>query len=264
MSNIAAPPEIFVLSRPRFEKGHQVFLDKLGASWISTDATDAERLIEFAGRLCYLSFGPNQYSVGTHAFIRRLIEHGHESVLEHAVWSFLLTGVSRSFSHQLVRHRVGFSFSQISQQYHDEGEFELVMPGDIDAVPGARGALSQLGEAARDVYVALAESVRRAELLGGAIPRERMRAFRSFARSVLPNATETKLVVTANARALRHFLKLRGTVEGDLEMRIVSTRILAAIAPDAPTVFADFALETSRHDHQPILRLLSPEEYGGP
>jgi thymidylate synthase (FAD) len=265
MPKTASPPEILILSRPRFDNSHRLFLKRLDASWeFSPDATEAERLIEFAGRVCYLAFGPKQHTKGTAAFIHKLIRHGHDSVLEHAVWSFLLTGVSRSFSHQMVRHRVGFSFSQLSQQYHDESGFELVMPADIDAIPGARATLDRLGEAARDAYTEITEEIRQTTHLASAEQRERLRAFRSLARSVLPNATETKLVVTANARALRHFFKLRGTVEGDLEMRVVSALMLAAIAPDAPSVFSDFTIETSAHDGSPILRLLPTDGRGEP
>ncbi len=252
---------VWILARPHFDVAHAEFLHARGLEWtVSSDATDAERLIEFAGRLCYMSFGRNQYTIGTSRYIRHLIAQGHESVIEHAVWSFLLTGISRSFSHQLVRHRVGFSFSQLSQQYHDEHGFELVLPPDIDGIPGARSAIETTAEAARKAYAALIALASEADHLSEVGRRERLRAHRSLARSVLPNATETKLVVTANARALRHFFRLRGTIEGDLEMRLVAAELLAAIAPDAPSVFSDFDCVTNPADGYPILRFVSDGE----
>src|SRR5579864_6542610 len=113
---------IFLLARPQFGQSYQHFLDEFlpedQRQWRQNDsATAAERLVEFAGRVCYMSFGSRQSSGTTAEYIRRLIRNGHDSVLEHASWTILVSGVSRAFTHQLVRHRAGFSFSQLSQQY---------------------------------------------------------------------------------------------------------------------------------------------------
>ena len=122
------------ISHPSFDQG--VFLDFLnenGLTWIQKgNATEAEHLVEASGRLCYMSFGEqNQSPRNTNEYIMNLIVQGHESVLEHLNWTFLITGVSRAFTHQLVRHRAGFSYSQLSQQYHDESEAEFVVPIEV-------------------------------------------------------------------------------------------------------------------------------------
>src|SRR5262249_24968483 len=92
----------------------------------SPGARAAEEIVEGAGRVCYLSFGTRQAPRTNSEYISHLIAMGHESVLEHVTWGFVLTGVSRAFTHQMVRHRVGFAFSQLSQQYHDERDATFV------------------------------------------------------------------------------------------------------------------------------------------
>jgi thymidylate synthase (FAD) len=183
---------------------------------------------------------------------------GHESVLEHAVWTFVIVGVSRAFSHQLVRHRVGFAFSQLSQQYHDENHAKFVFPEELQNRPIAAEkwlhAVQEAKTAYEDILEAIdADSAIHSDVAG----KERRRAVRSAARSVLPNATETKIVVTANARALRHFLRIRGEIIGDLEMRRVSTLLLNLMMAEAPSMFGDFEL-SNLPDGTPIVRSRQP------
>jgi thymidylate synthase (FAD) len=215
---------------------------------VDASATDAERLIEFAGRICYLSFGERQSPRSNRDYIVNLISQGHDSVLEHASWTFLITNISRALSHQIVRHRIGFSYSQLSQQYVDHSDLQFVVPSGVEENSELRHALDAYLDTAKRLY---------GELLAQSAPtndREGLRAKRSLARTVLPNATETKLVVTANARALRHFLKVRGSTEGDLEMRSLCAALLAALKKEAPSVFMDF--ETFVHsDEGPIVRM---------
>jgi len=233
-------PKLYVLSRPNFEEeGWRRFLGERDLPpWIENEpGTPAERLIEFAGRICYMSFGRRQFRKTSGVYIANLIASGHESVLEHANWSFLLADVSRAFTHQLVRHRVGFSFSQLSQQYHDETAAEFVEPPGLSAT--ALHAWQEATEAARRAYRTILEQAGLAEASHG---KETTRALRSAARSVLPNATATVIAVTANARALRHFLRLRGALEGDIEMRLVSRLIYDLLLSDAPILVGDFSL----------------------
>src|SRR5450759_2970701 len=131
---------VYLLARPHFDEAYQKFLEDFlpegkhhGCE--AEGPTALERLVEFAGRICYMSFGSNQ-APGTNAeYIRKLIRNKHESVLEHAAWTVLISGVSRAFTHQLVRQRVGFAFSQLSQQYHDESNIRFVVPPGIDQIP---------------------------------------------------------------------------------------------------------------------------------
>lgn len=238
-----------MLSGPQFDRAHQAFLDDFlppgEASWKdSGTATPAERLVEFSGRVCYMSFGSRQSGKSNAEYIQNLIRNRHESVLEHAVWSFVITGVSRAFTHQLVRHRVGFAFSQLSQQYHDESEARFVRPAGIEKASEAATAWEKAIDEASSAYKKILKALELADKATSSKPqKETMRALRSAARSVLPNATETAVVVTANARALRHFFNLRGGIVGDAEMRCVAAALLNLIRPEAPALFSDFSVE---------------------
>ena len=202
---ISFGPEIRILSRPSFSK--EVVFNFLENADISgweyeSAATPAELLTEVAGRFCYMSFGERQHTKDTNSYIANLIRSKHDSVLEHASWTFLLSGVSRSFTHQLVRHRVGFSYSQLSQQYHDERDVKFVVPHEISGDPEEiekwvrplikirneySRILLDLSDAGKSYYPMSMEQ------------REILRAKRSAARSVLPNCTETTIVFSANA-----------------------------------------------------------------
>lgn len=248
--------EIYVLSRPHFEQEtFRSFLQDVETSWQATsEANEAENIVEVAGRVCYMSFGEQQSPRTNSEYIRNLIAMGHESVLEHVNWTFLITGVSRAFTHQLVRHRTGFAFSQLSQQYHDEVDATFVEPGQLHRFPQALKAWQEAMKVARNSYREILDTLEKDEatLLGGLSQKEARRAIRSAARSVLPNATETKIIVTANARALRHFLDVRGSIPGDEEMRCLSYKLLQALKNDAPAIFCDFRIETLS-DGSPIV-----------
>ena len=247
---------IHLIARPCFDvETFLSFLRDQDTSWTrSPRATEAEEIVEVSGRLCYMSFGDHQSPKQNGEYIAHLIRLGHESVLEHVSWTFLLTGVSRAFTHQLVRHRVGFAFSQLSQQYHDEAEAEFVEPRELQKFPEAQAAWRNAMLASRQAYQTIAKILgqmeREPEWRG--LRKEARRAIRSAARSVLPNATETKIVVTANARALRHFLKVRGSIVGDVEMRQVAAGLLRHLAVEALSLFADFSIQRME-DGSPIV-----------
>lgn len=246
-------PTLRIVARPSFDEDELVaFLAANDLSWRpSENASDGEDLIEVAGRLCYLSFGDRQSPKTNAQYIRHLIAHGHESVLEHATWSFALAGVSRGFSHQLTRHRVGFAFSQLSQQYYDHREAPAVMPPVLRRLPAAAARWREAVARSRQSYAELLDLLEEAP--EDIPPRERLRLVRTAARTVLPEATETKLLFSANARALRHFLVTRGTIEGDEEMRLVAAALLRLMQQEAPSLFADFSIE-ELGDGLPVLR----------
>jgi len=271
-SGVVSPgPRLYLLSRPALDRREIArFSRDEGLGWKQTrGAAEAERLIEFAGRICYMSFGKLQSRKSNRDYIRRLIDQEHESVLEHASWTFLLTGVSRAFTHQMVRHRVGFSFSQLSQQYHDEATAKFVMPAELKGESPAESA----GAAAevRGLWLRIIEELQRdyqsitdeleSEYLrshpthkaGKRLPKEVLRSIRSVARSLLPNATGTKLVFSANGRSLRHFLDLRGAILGDLEMRAVSALIYTRLLREAPALLCDFEMIV-HEDGYPLIR----------
>jgi thymidylate synthase (FAD) len=253
-------PRIHLVSRPSFDVDEFLrFLNDHGLTWSRTaGASAAEEAVEAAGRLCYMSFGTRQSARSNSEYIDNLIREGHESVLEHASWSFVLTGVSRSFTHQFVRHRVGFAFSQLSQQYYDQSETAAVEPRFLGVSQEAAAKWRQAVESSQQAYRDILRLLEESDTENPLIPhqeRERRRAIRSAARSVLPEATESKVFFTANARAIRDFLALRGCILGDEEMRVVCAALLECIRREAPSLFKDFVIEDV--DGLPVVRQVS-------
>ena len=192
---IFTEPRVSLLARPSFLEP-----DHLKVEWLG-ESTDGERLAEFAGRLCYMS-QKNPAKRATRDYLENIKKQGHGSVLEHANYSLLLEGVSRSLTHELVRHRAGFAYSQLSQRYVDESEANFVVPPAIIGDATLEGQWKKQIEEAQRSYVALVEQLmERYSWVADKVHRRKMA--REAARGVLPNSTETKIVVTANARAWR-------------------------------------------------------------
>jgi thymidylate synthase (FAD) len=231
---IFTEPRITVLSRPSFsEPAH------LPVHWLG-ESTDGERLSEFAGRLCYMS-QKNPANRPTREYLENIKKQGHGSVLEHANYSLLLEGVSRSLTHELVRHRAGFAYSQLSQRYVDESEAHFVVPPAIVGDVKLEAAWNEQMDAAQKSYVALVESLmERYAWVGDKVHRRKMA--REAARGVLPNSTETKIVVTGNARAWRTMLELRSSEGAELEIRRCAVEIIRILSGEAPGFFSDFEI----------------------
>ncbi len=231
---IFSEPRITLLARPSFTEP-----EHLPVKWLG-ESTDGERLSEFAGRLCYMS-QKNPASRPTREYLENIKKQGHGSVLEHANYSLLLEGVSRSLTHELVRHRAGFAYSQLSQRYVDESEANFVMPPAIIGDEALESRWREQMEAAQQSYVALVESLmQRYAWVGDKIHRRKMA--REAARGVLPNSTETKIVVTGNARAWRTMLELRTSEGAELEIRRCAVEILRVLQGEAPGFFSDFEI----------------------
>jgi thymidylate synthase (FAD) len=244
-------PKIFILARSAISTETEEIYAYFGTPEPPMNsAPSVERIVEIAGRTCYLSFH-NPSGKSTADYNENLIRHNHESVLEHASWTFILAGVSRAFTHQLVRHRIGFSFSQLSQQYVDHRSTRFVIPAELLKDPELLLVWKKSVLAQRDIYIDLVESSNSTAKNLNA--KERIRSVRSVARSILPNCTEAAIAVTGNARAWRHFLELRGSTEGDIEMRRVSALLLSTLKNEAPSLFFDFT-QTSLGDGWPIVK----------
>lgn len=237
---IIREPTVYLLGRQtvddreleRFLRDHDV------QGWETDTEVAAEKLCEVAGRVCYMSFARPRPG-GNRAYIERLLSVRHGSVLEHAVWNFLITGVSRSFSHELVRHRAGFGYSQLSQRYVDESVAEYVEPGCIADDPRLHEIWERAIGACHEAYCQLVEALMQ-KFAGVPDGTLRRKLARQAARSVLPNATETKVFVTANARAWRHFLELRCNEHAEVEIRIVAGKIYEHLVREAPHLFGDY------------------------
>jgi len=189
---------------------------------------DAEKLIETIGRVAYQSFD-KQIEGSEKKFIRMLIKRGHESVLEHASATVRIKGVSRALTHQLVRHRL-CSFTQKSQRWVSESDFTYITPNSIKKHPETYVIYNSLMNTIRDTYNVLVKS---------GIPKE-------DARFILPNATSTEIVITANFREWRHILRLRGARQAQWEIRKLAIKILELLKEYAPTVFGDLVVSKEK------------------
>ena len=208
-----------------------------------TDADGGQALAEFAGRACYQSWSkPNPATASTAAYLRHILEVGHLSVLEHGSVTFYLTGISRSLTHELIRHR-HFSYSQLSQRYVPERDAAMVEPAVIAEDPELHAAFVEAGEAALASYTRLLEGLEKKFADVDNVTSRRKQA-RQAARAVLPNATETRLVVTGNYRAMRHFVAMRASEHADVEIRELAVAMLRELQRVAPNAFADFEVST--------------------
>jgi thymidylate synthase (FAD) len=235
-------PSVYVMSRQVVDPSEMDrFLADHGVTWQSDTEVAAEVITETAGRCCYMSFARPRPG-GNAAYLAHIKEVGHGSVLEHAVWSLLVTNVSRAFTHEMVRHRAGFGYSQLSQRYVDESVAEYVEPDVIGNDPELHRIWLDAVEHAHKAYVALSERLL-TKFADDPDKTARRKKAREAARSVLPNATETKLFMTGNARAFRHFLEMRGSRFADPEIRKVANRVLDVLAKESPNLFGDYRRE---------------------
>ncbi len=218
---------------------HTTFTPPADVDW-STDADGGQALVEFAGRACYQSWHkPNPATATNAGYLRHLVEVGHLSVLEHATATFYVTGVSRSLTHELIRHR-HLSYSQLSQRYVPETDAAVVEPAVIAADPELHAVFVEAADAAARAYERLRTGLE--ARLGAADGPDTLRRkqARQAARAVLPNATETRLVVTGNYRAWRHFVAMRATEHADVEIRALAVECLRQLQREVPNVFGDF------------------------
>jgi len=228
-------PQVRVIAWTHFEPPEDV-------PW-SADADGGQALAEFAGRACYQSWNKPNPSTATNAgYLAHILEVGHLSVLEHGTVTMYFTGVSRSFTHELIRHR-HFSYSQLSQRYVPERNAAMVEPDVIAEDPELHKKFVEATEASVRAYTELLEGLER-RFAGEPSATLRRKQARQAARAVLPNATETRIVVTGNYRAWRHFVAMRATEHADVEIRELAVECLRRLQEVSPNVFADFTIST--------------------
>lgn len=211
---------------------------------------DPERTVACAAKLCYAAADIDTVMEGlteekTSSFINMLSELGHESPVEHASFTFGIEGVSRSLLAQLTRHRLA-SYSVQSQRYVREDAFAFVTPPQIAQNPEAQALFDEAMRSAQDYYdriAALLKADHTARLAAAGVPeqdavRQAEKLAIEDARFVLPNACDTKLVVTMNARSLLNFFSHRCCNRAQWEIREVADRMLALVSEVAPALFA--------------------------
>lgn len=208
---------------------------------------EPERVVASAAKLCYSRTGVATLLEGltpekSAEFLEMLSDLGHSSPVEHASFTFGIEGVSRSFLAQITRHRIA-SFSVQSQRYVEYDDPSYVVPPEIAACPEALAVYEQALQSCTDAYRRITELLNRkyAGAEGGEADKARQRALRKKsiedARFILPNACETKMVVTMNARELMHFFTLRCCSRAQWEIRAVANEMLRQASAAAPPLF---------------------------
>lgn len=227
-----AKPEINLLPLMDFLSGFHTF--DAGYPHEPTALEAGAQLCKTAGQLCYLSFGERRTrNENADKYFDNILKSGHGSVLEHANYSLLFYGIDRAVTHELVRHRAGFAYSQVSQRYCDGDTLRFVLRPELDS-PDLRADAERLFDSSRQAYLDLANNLR-SEL-------SKRKLLQQAARSVLPNCTEAPIIVTGNVRAWRHFLVQRGSIHADTTIRRLAIRAFLCLNAVTPLLFKDFQL----------------------
>lgn len=210
-----------------------------GVEW-QTDATGGAALAEFAGRSCYQAWQKNVPATASNAgYLAHVLQVGHLAVLEHASATFYLTGISRALATELTRHR-HFSFSALSPR-HIADRPQVVEPAAVAADPDLHEAflagVTAAEQAHRDLLAGLAHRYADTEQAG-----LRRKQLRQAARTLLPGASATTLVMTGNLRAWRQLIGMRAAEHADQEMRTVLIECLRQLRELVPAAFADFVI----------------------
>lgn len=233
MLKVISAPQVTLISRPQF-------IAPPHFGWKPDNlAPAAQNIAELAGRICYMSFGDGVIDghstvkgrAGNKQYIKNILDKQHGSVLEHASFGFLIEGISRTCSHELVRHRAGFAYSQLSQRYVEERDVAFVLPPVISFntpeydmwAASCRKSLAAYRDVLTELTAAFGSN----------------KKAREAARAVLPNSTETKMCVTANIRAWRFFLAKRGSPGADREIRRLAVALSYFLTAEAPDAFYD-------------------------
>lgn len=211
---------------------------------------EPERLIAAAAKNCYSASGVDDILDGLdeakiQSFLQMLAGLGHESPIEHVSFTFAIEGVSRSLLAQITRHRIA-SYSVQSQRYVREHGFEYVVPPEIEKIPAAKEKFIQAMEDDQRTYeelTALLMEKHLQELLAAGVPEKKARnqaEKKSIedARYILPNACTTRIVMTANARSLQNFFRLRCCRRAQWEIRALAWEMYRLVYAIAPTLFS--------------------------
>lgn len=263
-------PKVYLIARPQIvEEGLQAFLDEQGLDWPTPTegVADADRLVEVAGRCCYMSFGNKAGSKTNERYLSNLLGRNpdgtfkpgpaHGSVTEHPCWSFLIVGAGRGFSHEQVRHRSGWAYSQLSTRYCDferedeEGTWEpgFCIPPLMQLSDATRIGMEKALKKSVQTYKELLEAVMFdlennkdfMDKLEGLSEREAKRtlrkAARGAARDILPIATEAIMTMSANARAIWNCITLRANEHAEAVIRDIYVQIAKIMEKEMPALF---------------------------
>jgi len=250
-------PGVVVLARPQTHlEGMADFLNGFDpalkfAHYLDdpTPLPDGAQLCKVAGQLCYMSFGAKRtMNADAERYFDNVKSQMHGSVLEHANYSILFYGVSRSLTHELVRHRAGFAYSMLSQRYVSGRMLRFVERPEYHTDEQLHAQFLQRIERAASEYAALTSRLLELQKEGTSILSADARTdlrkkVQQTARSVLPNETEAPIVVTGNTRAWRHFIEMRASSHAEVEIRTLAVRVFLCLQRTDPLLFSDYTLE---------------------
>jgi thymidylate synthase (FAD) len=249
-------PGVVLLARPQiYMEGLNGFLDgfdpALRFSEYLDDPTqlpEGAQLCKVAGQVCYMSFGPKRTkNEQARRYFDNLKSSGHGSVFEHANYSLLCYGISRSVTHELIRHRAGFGFSQLSQRYVSGRMLRFVERPEYQTDEALHAQFLKRIDGVTGEYAGLTERLLAMQQEGASILSAEARTdlrkkVQQSARSVLPNETEAPIVATANARAWRHFIEMRASAHAEIEIRELALRVFLCLRQADPILFDDYTL----------------------
>jgi thymidylate synthase (FAD) len=249
-------PGVVMLARPRtnvaglagFLEGFDPELGFVGYLDDPISLPDSSQLCKTAGQVCYASFGPRRTTnENAAAYFERLTSAGHGSVLEHASFSFLLYGISRSVTHELVRHRAGVGVSQISQRYVSGNVLRFVERPEYQEDEELHRLFEERADRAAAEYNQMAERLLErqeggARGLSADYKTDARKKVQQTARSLLPNETEAPMVFTGNVRSFRHIVEMRADAHAESEIRNLAVRIFLCLFRADPILFGDYTI----------------------
>jgi len=249
-------PGVVVLARPTVNMaGLNGFLDGFDpalnfADYLNdpTPLPEGAQLCKVAGQVCYMSLGPKRtHNEKARKYFDNLKSSGHGSVFEHANFSLLFYGISRSVTHELIRHRAGFGYSQLSQRYVSGQMLRFVERPEYRADEQLHAQFVERIERAAGEYAAITQRLLEmqqagVEILSAEARTDLRKKVQQTARSVLPNETETVIVTTGNARAWRHFIEARANAHAETEIRELAVRAFLCLRLTDPVLFDDYEL----------------------
>jgi thymidylate synthase (FAD) len=248
---------VVMIAKPQVSlEGMRQFLEGFGpeldfAQYVDdpTKLTPAAQLMKTAGQTCYASFGPKRsYNENAKRYFDNLSSSGHGSVYEHATLSLLCYGISRSNTHEVVRHRAGTAFSQLSQRFVSGKVLRFVERPEYQQHPALHKSFEERIDRAAREYEEIADELLALQsegdhLLSADAKTDRRKRVQQTARSVLPNETETILVLSANIRSWRHMIEMRTDEHAESEIRDLFFRIFLCLRVAEPLLFDDYTIE---------------------
>lgn len=252
---------VVLISKPAVDlSGMGDFMDDMGFLSYIHDPDElpcGTQLCKVAGQACYMSFSQYRtWNKDAQKYFENILSSGHGSVLEHANYSFFLYGISRSLTHELVRHR-HFSFSQVSQRYVSGDKLRFVERPEYQIDDDLHWAFEKRIDQAAWEYRYIADKLLEMQKSENETLRAQARSdlrkkVNQAARSLLPNETEAPMVITGNIRAWRHFVEMRASEHAEIEIRYLAVKIFQKLTEIEPILFSDYVLDTLKDGTQVI------------